>query len=216
MEMRESVRLLIEELYDQGIRDESVLRAFASLDRQEFVSGGFKGRAYENVALPIDCGQTISQPLTVALMTSAIMPVAGKKVLEIGTGSGFQSALLARLGASVWSIERHGPLLKEARRVLERLRLNVATKVGDGTIGWREYAPFDAILVTAGAPSIPDSLVRQLGPGGILVVPVGEAEEQVMTIVTREEDDSVTVEEVGKARFVPLIGRRGWDKSVAQ
>ena len=213
--MRESVKLLIEELYDQGIRDEEVLRAFTSLDRREFVAGGFKGRAYDNVALPIECGQTISQPLTVAIMTSAIMPVAGRKVLEIGTGSGFQSALLAKLGANVWSIERHAPLLNGARSVLEKLRLKVATKVGDGTIGWSEFAPYDAILVTAGAPSVPESLVRQLAPGGRLVVPVGETEEQNMTIVTRQDDDTFTVDEVGKARFVPLIGRRGWDQSVA-
>ena len=210
-----SARRLIEELYDAGIRNEDLLRAFISLDREEFVDPGFRGRAFENVALPIDCGQTISQPQTVAVMTEAVMPVAAKKVLEIGTGSGFQSALLARLGARVWSIERHGPLLEVARRRFDRLGLKVGTKVGDGTLGWREYGPFDAILVTAGAPEVPSSLLAQLAVGGTMVVPVGDESSQKLVRVTRESEEVYSEADLGDARFVPLIGRRGWNNARA-
>lgn len=205
-----TARQLVEELYDAGIRDEAVLRAFIALDREQFVESGFQSRAFENVALPIDCGQTISQPQTVAVMTQAIGPVAGKRVLEIGTGSGFQAAILATLGAIVWSIERHQRLLDQARIRLDRLGLNVGTKVGDGTLGWREYAPYDAILVTAGAPEVPRSLISQLVVGGIMVLPVGSEETQQLMLVRKTSVDEFSEEVLGEARFVPLIGRRGW------
>ncbi len=203
-------RHLVEELYDAGIRDEDLLRAFVSLDREQFVEPGFQSRAFENVALPIDCGQTISQPQTVAVMTQAIGPVAGKRVLEIGTGSGFQAAILATLGAAVWSVERHQRLLDQARLRFDRLGLKVGTKVGDGTLGWREYAPYDAILVTAGAPAVPSSLVSQLTPDGLMVLPVGSEDTQQLVLVRKKSEEEYTEEVLGSVRFVPLIGRRGW------
>jgi len=212
---KEERRSLVEVLYDQGITDEWVLRAIAAVPREEYVSEGFQTRAYENEALPIECGQTISQPLTVAMMTVAAAVKPGDRVLEIGTGSGYQAAVLAQLGARVWSVERHGQLLETARRRLERGGYKVATKRGDGTLGWREFAPFNAILVTAGAPEIPMHLVEQLEIGGRLVVPVGPVSRQVLTVITRLEGDAVITEEIGQVRFVPLIGKRGWSEDDA-
>ena len=212
---KEERRTLIEVLYDQGITDEQVLRAMAAVPREEYVSEGFQTRAYENEALPIECGQTISQPLTVAMMTVAAAVKPGDRVLEIGTGSGYQAAVLAQMGARVWSIERHLPLLETARRRLERGGYKVATRSGDGTLGWREFAPYNAILVTAGAPEIPMHLVEQLEVGGRLVVPVGPVNRQVLTVITRLEGDKVITEEIGQVRFVPLIGKRGWSEEDA-
>lgn len=212
---KEERRSLIEVLYDQGITDEQVLRAMAAVPREAYVSEGFQTRAYENEALPIECGQTISQPLTVAMMTVAAAVKPGDRVLEIGTGSGYQAAVLAQMGARVWSIERHLPLLETARRRLERGGYKVATRSGDGTLGWREFAPYNAILVTAGAPDIPMHLVEQLEVGGRLVVPVGPVNRQVLTVITRLEGDKVITEEIGQVRFVPLIGKRGWSEDDA-
>lgn len=212
---KEERRSLIEVLYDQGITDERILRAMAAVPREEYVSEGFQTRAYENEALPIECGQTISQPFTVAMMTVAAAVEQGDRVLEIGTGSGYQAAVLAQMGARVWSIERHLPLLETARRRLERGGFKVATKRGDGTLGWREFAPYNAILVTAGAPEIPMHLVEQLEVGGRLVVPVGPVNRQVLTVITRLDGDGVITEEIGQVRFVPLIGKRGWSEDDA-
>ncbi len=213
---KEERRGLIEVLYDQGITDEHVLRAMAAVPREEFVSEGFQTRAYENEALPIECGQTISQPFTVAMMTVAADVSPGDRVLEIGTGSGYQAAVLAEMGARVWSIERHLPLLEVARRRLEARGYKVATRQGDGTLGWREYAPYRAILVTAGAPEIPVHLVDQLEPGGRLIVPVGPASQQMLTVVTRMEDGRILTDEIGPVRFVPLIGKRGWSERAGE
>lgn len=202
---------LISQLYDRGIRNEALLRALVAIPRESFVDAPFRSRAWNDEALPIDCGQTISQPLTVAVMTDLLGDVRGKKILEIGTGSGFQAALLAELGARVWSVERHRSLLDSARRRLENLGYHVAVRVADGTVGWSEFAPYDRIVVTAGAPEVPSALVRQLGPGGRLVIPVGPIDKQRLQSVDLEEDGSTTIKDHGEARFVPLVGRRGWN-----
>lgn len=207
--------MLVEELYDQGITEEGVLRAIARIPREHFVPDSFQSRAYDNEALPIECGQTISQPLTVAMMTAAAGLEPGEKVLEIGTGSGYQAAVLAQMGMRVWSVERHLPLLQTARRRLEELGLTVATKAGDGTLGWKEFAPYRAILVTAGAPEIPMKLLDQLEDGGRLVVPVGPVDRQVLTLLSKRVDASPIIEQLGPVRFVPLIGKRGWSAGEA-
>ena len=202
---------LSEELQDQGIDNPDVLKAVAEIPREWFVPEGFRGRAYENEALPIDCGQTISQPYTVARMTQLLHPYDGMRVLEIGTGSGYQAAVLSAIGCRVWSIERVPELLKTARQRLEAHGFHVATRLGDGTVGWSEFAPYDGIIVTAGAPKIPSPLVAQLAVGGRLVIPVGKKDTQQLFVVTRVSEDDYEVEEYGEFRFVPLIGKRGWE-----
>ncbi|HZV11670.1 MAG TPA: protein-L-isoaspartate(D-aspartate) O-methyltransferase, partial [Candidatus Kapabacteria bacterium] len=205
--------MLVEELRLRGIKNERVLEAMASVDREAFVPTALRPRAYEDIALPIDCMQTISQPYTVAFMTELLDVQRGIKVLEIGTGSGYQAAVLCAMGARVFTIERHAPLLLEARRILEKLGYNVATKIGDGTVGWSEFAPFDRIIVTAGAPQIPDALVKQLNVGGRLVVPVGSLETQKLILVEKKEE-GVMVSEWNDFKFVPLVGKGGWEGSV--
>jgi len=203
---------LIDQLKEKGIRNPDVLRAIAETPREEFVAPSFRWRAYTDEALPIDCGQTISQPYTVAVMTEALQPFKGMKVLEIGTGSGYQAAVLSSLGVRVWSIERQADLFRIARERFDRAGIPVATKLGDGSVGWSEFAPYDGILVTAGAPTIPDALTRQLAVGGRLVIPVGNRQEQRLNIVTRVSDDEFETDDVGEFRFVPLIGKRGWEE----
>lgn len=201
---------LIGYLRDQGIC-EPVLAAMQAVDREAFVPLPMHQRAYEDVALPIDCMQTISQPYTVAFMTQLLDVQQGSKVLEVGTGSGYQAAVLCKLGARVFTIERHAPLLLEARKRFEQLGFNVASKVGDGSIGWSEYAPFDRIIVTAAAPRVPDALVNQLSDGGKLVLPVGTIDQQRLLLITKTGDEIVT-REWSNFRFVPLVGKEGWGK----
>ena len=205
-----SARHLSEELRKKGIDNEALLKAIEEIPREWFVPEGFRSRAYDNEALPIDCGQTISQPWTVARMTQLLNPREGMKVLEIGTGSGYQAAVLAAMGIRVWSIERVPELLKTARKRLEEHKFHVATRLGDGTIGWGEFAPYDGILVTAGSPKIPAPLVQQLAIDGRLIIPVGKRDAQQLFVVTRLSEDDYDVEEYGEFRFVPLIGKRGW------
>jgi len=200
---------MVDLLRERGITDSKVLAAFAIVDRHLFVPRAFQGRAYDDCALPIGCSQTISQPYTVAFMTACLNVQKGDKVLEVGTGSGYQAAILAELGAHVFSIERHAELLMEARKVFEKLHYDVATKVGDGTVGWAEFAPFDGIVVTAGAPEIPDPLLKQLADGGRLVIPIGDLDMQQMNIVVRH-GDKYDIKEVFGFKFVPLIGKKGW------
>lgn len=201
---------LIDSFRRRDITDASVLQAIASVPREEFVSPAMKQRAYEDSALPIDAHQTISQPYTVAVMTQALRVRPGSKVLEIGTGSGYQAAVLAALGCTVYTIERHEILSRRARTTLERCGYHVHCRVGDGTIGWSEHAPYDGIIVTAGAPDVPEALAKQLTIGGCLVVPVGERDEQTLYRVTRTAEDDWSAEDLGPFRFVPLIGRQGW------
>ena len=199
------LRLLME-LRRAGILDPRVLGAIEKTPRELFVPESFQDQAYENVALPIGHAQTISQPYVVALMTEKLGLAGREKVLEIGTGSGYQAAILARLARRVFTIERHRPLVREAEQRFAALRLgNIVTLFGDGTKGWPEQAPFDRIIVTAGAPEVPRVLLDQLAPDGILVMPVGaEYHDQRLVRVRRGESDYET-EALAWVRFVPLV-----------
>jgi len=199
-------------LKDRGISDAKILAAMARVNRHLFVPEPFTNRSYEDSALPIGKGQTISQPYTVAFMTQALGVKPGDRVLEIGTGSGYQAAILAELGARIFSIERNLDLLAGARRMFDRLGYRIVTKGGDGTVGWNEYAPFNSIIVTAGAPEVPQPLLAQLADGGKLVVPVGGLEMQTLIICTRF-GDHIDRREVQGFKFVPLIGKMGWNKT---
>jgi protein-L-isoaspartate(D-aspartate) O-methyltransferase len=203
-------RGLIEKLREQGIRDLEILRAFDLVARHEFLPEAVWHRAYEDAPVPIGFGQTASQPSLQALYLQLLRLEPGDRVLEIGTGSGFQTALLAQLVGNVYSIERVRPLALRAREVLDRLRIpNVAILVGDGTIGWSRYAPYQAILVAAAAPAVPEPLVAQLAFGGRMLVPVGSLDSQRLMMVTRSEE-GYRAEEVLECTFVPLLGRFGW------
>ncbi len=203
---------MVESLRRSGISDRRVMGAMAEIPRHYFVPEAFRHQAYDDdVSIHIGEGQTISQPRIVALMTESARIESQDRVLEIGTGSGYQAAVLARLARFVFSVERVASLARQAKRVLDQLGVeNVSIKVMDGTLGWKAQAPFDAILVTAGAPEVPEPLVRQLADGGRLVVPVGPRETQVLKIVERRGDRTFAHELKG-ACFVPLIGRHGWE-----
>jgi len=200
---------MISLLESKGITDPSVLSAMAKVERHLFVEQPFVNRAYEDSALPIGNEQTISQPYTVAFMTQALLARPGDRVLEVGTGSGYQAVILAKMGCRVFTIERHLGLLAEARKMFDKLNLRVASKGGDGTVGWNEFAPFDGIIVTAGAPTVPDALKQQLADGGRLVIPVGDREVQKVLVIKKEGSAFVTEETFG-FKFVPLVGKNGW------
>jgi protein-L-isoaspartate(D-aspartate) O-methyltransferase len=205
-----SRKRLIDEVRRWGVKDERVLQALVDVPRHEFLEDAFKGRAYENNALPIGLSQTISQPYIVALMTEAILQ-GGKphKVLEIGTGSGYQTAVLAELVPAVFTVERLKPLSQLARTRLERLGYhNIVFTYADGMNGWAAHAPYDAIVVTAAAESVPQALVDQLAPGGRLVIPVGTQGQQSLKLITRTGAGLVT-RALGDVSFVPLLGGRG-------
>ena len=199
------IRLLME-LRASGITDTEVLSAIERVPREVFTAPQFRDQAYENTALPIGHGQTLSQPTVVALMSQAIAPNRRLKVLEIGTGSGYQTAILARLFRRVYTVERHKPLLAEAEARIKELRLhNVTTRLGDGWAGWPEQAPFERILVTAAPPEIPEALLRQLSPDGIMVLPVGsEKRTQKLIKVTMTPSGYIT-EDIAPVRFVPMV-----------
>jgi protein-L-isoaspartate(D-aspartate) O-methyltransferase len=198
---------LIMSLRQQGITDTAVLSAIERIPRETFVPPTFLDQAYENRALPIGCGQTLSQPQVVLQMTQALQVKPRQKVLEIGTGSGYQTAVLSRLARRVYTIERHKQLLKDAERRFAELRLhNITAKAADGSLGWKEQAPFERIIVTAAAPDLPPALYDQLALGGILVLPVGpERGEQDLCRITRTQEGPQW-ERLGAVRFVPLIG----------
>jgi protein-L-isoaspartate(D-aspartate) O-methyltransferase len=199
------VRLLMD-LRGGGIDDARVLGAMERVPREIFVPAPFKDQAWENVALPIGHAQTISQPLVVALMTQALEVGERHKVLEIGTGSGYQTAILAKLCRRVFTMERHRALLKEAEKRFAELKLhNVTTRFGDGTKGWAEQAPFDRIIVTAAAPELPASLRDSLAEGGVLVAPIGEERRDQRLVRIRRKDGAFVTEELGPVRFVPLV-----------
>ena len=202
---------LVEQLREQGIRDLAVLRAFAETPRHLFVPDAVRHRAYENTALPIGAGQTISQPFTQARYLETLHLQGGERVLEIGTGSGYQTALLSRLVGQVFTVERVQELAERAQRALRAAEArNVSVLLGDGTLGWVGYAPYHAILVTAGGPTVPAPLVEQLAPGGRLLIPVGERGQQTLTLVERAAD-GVRTTPLGDALFVPLLGEHGFD-----
>jgi protein-L-isoaspartate(D-aspartate) O-methyltransferase len=197
---------LIMELRRLGIFDQRVLSAIERVPREMFVPPTFLDQAYENVALPIGHGQTVSQPLVVALMTQALEVGDRHKVFEIGTGSGYQTAVLARLCRRVFSIERFRPLQREAEKRFAELRLhNVTCRFGDGTKGWPEQAPFERIIVTAAAPELPATLADSLVEDGILVAPVGEERREQRLIRIRRQAGGFVTEELGPVRFVPLV-----------
>lgn len=198
------------QLIPRGISDTRVLEAMREVPREKFVPDQMKLYAYEDSPLAIGNGQTISQPYIVALMTEALDLTDKDKVLEIGTGSGYQAAVLSRLCKAVYTVERIAPLSESAGKVLKELGYaNVYLKVYDGTLGWSENAPYDAIMVTAGAPMIPDPLIAQLKEGGHLVVPVGDRVSQELIKVVRK-GESYYQEDLGGVRFVNLIGEFGW------
>lgn len=195
----------------RGVTDPAVLQALRKIPRHRFVPEAFQDQAYDDCPLPIGHKQTISQPYTVAVMTEALGLTGQERVLEIGTGSGYQSAILAELAEWVYSIERIPELAKAARELLDELGYdNLAIRVADGTRGWKSEAPFDRILVTAGAPKVPEPLLKQLGEAGRLVIPVGDPYTQSMIRVTRQGSEFQR-ESLGAYRFVELIGEYGWD-----
>jgi protein-L-isoaspartate(D-aspartate) O-methyltransferase len=203
-------RRLVEALQDRGVRDLAVLHAFDQTPRHLFVPTGMRHRAYEDSALPIGNGQTISQPSTHAKYLELLALTGKERVLEVGTGSGYQTVLLSHLASQVFSIERVGSLVTQARDAIRAAGAsNVSLLAGDGTLGWREYAPYDAILVTAGSPSVPTPLSEQLSEGGRLLIPIGDREEQILTLFTRRGDE-LERRDIGAARFVSLIGKYGW------
>lgn len=204
-------RMVAQEVQARGISDPLVLQAMSHVPRHLFVEDALRSQAYSDFALPIGEKQTISQPFMVGFMTASLQLQGGERVLEVGTGSGYQAAVLARIAGQVFSVERHASLARRARRCLDACGCTgVIVKVSDGSVGWPEEAPFDAIIVTAGAPHIPGEYLQQLKPGGRLLIPVGDRGRQVLTRVTRVRDQEFRQEEMLDCRFVPLVGRQGW------
>jgi protein-L-isoaspartate(D-aspartate) O-methyltransferase len=203
-------RALIGTMQERGIRDLNVLRAFDTIHRHEFIPESMRHQAYQDAPVPIGFGQTASQPSLQALYMQVLDLQPGHKVLEVGTGCGFQTAVLAQLVDRVYSVERIPELAVRAREQLDALRIsNVAILVGDGTIGWSRYAPYDAILVAAGGPEVPRPLMEQLAEGGRMLIPVGGRTMQRLMLVERS-GDNWTQREVTECTFVPLLGRFGW------
>jgi len=197
---------LVMELRASGITDTRVLAAIERVPRETFAPPQFRDQAYENTALPIGHGQTLSQPSVVAMMSQALDVQPRMKVLEIGTGSGYQTAILAKLARRVYTIERHKPLLTDAEARLRKLRVhNVTTRLGDGWQGWSEQAPFERILVTAAPPDIPAALLRQLSPDGIMILPVGGEKRSQRLIRVAMTPQGYTTEDIAPVRFVPLV-----------
>lgn len=200
----------MELLREKGISDRALLEAIGKIPRHYFFNKTFESHAYEDKAFPIAEGQTISQPYTVAYQTQLLHVNRGDKVLEIGTGSGYQASVLCELGADVYSIERHEKLHKDASDMLNLLGYKATLLCGDGTKGWPGHAPFDKIIVTAGAPVIPRQLAAQLAIGGIMVIPVGDEKVQKMMTVVRKSEKSFERIVLDEFKFVPLIGENGW------
>ncbi|UKN03838.1 protein-L-isoaspartate(D-aspartate) O-methyltransferase [Paracrocinitomix mangrovi] len=196
---------LVDELRSKDITDERILDAFMVIPRHYFLDTSFVQQAYSDIAFQIGAGQTISQPYTVAFQTQLLDVQKGMKVLEIGTGSGFQTSVLCELGAKVFSIERQRELFLKAKPLIEKLRYNPKLKYGDGFEGWEVYAPFDRILITCGAPHIPEKLVEQLKIGGKMVIPLGAGNTQEMILLTKDSNGEVSRRSYGKFRFVPML-----------
>lgn len=202
---------LVDALRDKGVRDLAVLKAVAEVPRHLFVPAALRAQAYEDTSLPIGNGQTISQPSTQARVLEALRLTGRERVLEIGLGSGYQTALLGQLVSQVFGVERIASLAEGARSALASAGIrNVSILVGDGTLGWRAYAPYDAILVAAASPEVPRPLLEQLGPGGRMLLPLGPRDAQVLTLVT-PGPEGVVCTPLADARFVPLLGRHGFD-----
>jgi protein-L-isoaspartate(D-aspartate) O-methyltransferase len=207
---KERTRMVEEQIIARGVKDERVLAAMRKVPRHEFLPEGIRGMAYQDSALPLGEAQTMSQPYMVALMTEQLELKGHERVLEIGTGSGYQAAVLSELCEKVYTVERIKKLADRARESLDRLGYrSVAIKVYDGTYGWKEMAPFDAIMVTAGAPDVPAPLVEQLKEGGRMVIPVGERFGQMLLKIIKTPAGPVTERSI-PCMFVPLIGNHGW------
>ncbi len=204
-------RMVEQQIVARGIDDSRVIQALLDVPRHLFVEPGLQSHAYSDGSLPIGEKQTISQPYIVAVMTAALGLTGSERVLEVGTGSGYQTAVLAKLVKRVYSIERIPSLAAKARRILDQLRLyNINIKIADGTIGWQDQAPFDAILVAAGSPEIPQKYLDQLEINGKLIMPVGNRETQELVLVIKREDGRFVQQTLMGCRFVPLIGENGW------
>jgi protein-L-isoaspartate(D-aspartate) O-methyltransferase len=209
-------RMVERHIQGRGITDPLVVEAMCQVPRHLFVEEALQGQAYSDYPLPIGERQTISQPFTVALMTQSLQLRGGEKVLEIGTGSGYQAAVLARIASRVYTVERFPVLARRARRILDAIGANtVNIRLSDGTSGWEDEAPFDAIIITAGAPSIPLQYREQLAVGGRLVIPVGTMGTQVLKRVVRVGEKEYAEEDLLDCRFVPLVGRFGWEEEKA-
>jgi protein-L-isoaspartate(D-aspartate) O-methyltransferase len=203
-------RDLVDILIGKGISNKNLLNTFLKVERHLFVPDIMKQHVYKDVALPIGLGQTISQPYTVAYMTQELDPKPGQKILEIGTGSGYQAAILCEMGTRVFTIERHMDLYNTAMKIFDKLKYKIAARCSDGTIGWNEFAPYDGIIVTAGGPTVPPNLKKQLAVGGKLVIPVGDKTTQTLHVITKRSEDDFFTREVPYFAFVPLIGKEGW------
>ena len=200
-------RQLIQELAEMGIQDERILNAFDAIPRHYFLDLAFDEQAYANMAFQIGSGQTISHPYTVAFQTELLQIQKSQRILEIGTGSGFQTCILCALGAKVFSIERHQPLHTKAKGMIEFFSFNASLFFGDGYKGNRVYAPYDRILVTCGAPDIPIELLQQLKVGGLMIIPVGEGAEQKMLKIQKTSEEAIQITEFGTFKFVPMLER---------
>ena len=201
-------KILIAKLKEMGINDEAILEAFDAVPRHYFLDLVFEAQAYQNMAFQIGSGQTISHPYTVAFQTQLLELNKGMKVLEIGTGSGFQTCILCKFGAKVFSIERHKELHKKAKTIIDYFKFSARLFFGDGYKGNKTYGPYDRILVTCGAPEVPAELLAQLKPGGIMVIPVGDGKEQKMIKLKKDSEGKVSEEEFGTFKFVPMLERK--------
>jgi protein-L-isoaspartate(D-aspartate) O-methyltransferase len=206
-------RLLMEVIKEKGVKDTAVLNAMMQVPRHLFINSVFERQAYEDKAFRIGAGQTISQPYTVGFQSQLLKLTKGMKVLEIGTGSGYQAAVLHAMGAKVFSVERQKELFDSTKGLLLKLGFRVKCFYGDGYAGLPSFAPFDRIIITAGAPSIPAALVDQLKPGGIMVIPITKGEEEIMTTLDKAEDGTTTIKEHGVFRFVPMLGNKAGQSS---
>lgn len=203
-------RMVKSQLISRGIDDQNVLRVMGKIHRHLFIEEALEGEAYNDHPLPIGHKQTISQPYIVALMTQALELTGDERTLELGTGSGYQTAILAELSRTVYTVERIRPLLETAKEILDALGyVNILYKIDDGTLGWKDFAPYDAVIVTAGAPKIPDPLLEQLAEGGRMIIPIGNRFSQELIKVVKVKN-TFKEESLGGCRFVDLIGAHGW------
>ncbi len=198
-------RQLVRELSDRGIKSKQVLDCFEAIPRHYFLDNAFAEQAYSNTAFQIGSGQTISHPYTVAYQTELLDIQKGEKILEIGSGSGFQTCVLCEMGAKVFSVERHKELHLKAKNIVRQLKYNARLSFGDGYKGLPTFAPFDKIIITCGAPEIPEELVNQMKVGGIMIIPIGEGVEQQMKKIVKISDGEITIEDFGVFKFVPML-----------
>lgn len=201
---------LVEILRKKGIVSEKVLNAILKIERHLFIPEVIKIHAYKDTALPIGYEQTISQPYTVAFMTQALNLSTGEKVLEVGTGSGYQAAILAEMGMKVFSVERNFELHNRTQKLFDKMGIRAVCRCADGTLGWQEFAPYDAIIVTAGSPVLPKTLFSQLTIGGRMIIPIGERRNQELKLFKRISEEDFQVKSFPDFSFVPLIGKEGW------